>query len=355
MGVTCQILIDRPEDGAFKAGRLVTGTLKYFIDKPTKYERISMCFLGKGDCEWTETDAKNTLYYQNKEKYINQIVNVYVRRKSEDFISGGFEYPIQFLLPIDIPPSFYDKICTIEYKIIVTFAKANSFSKKNFDVRIPVTSYVNPCTLEPITFGLKKNLSFRINNKINVKGEISKTCIKPGDTIHMTLTVNNGTDLAVVIKTELIKRLTYISKGNHKKYHEEAVKNTCTISTVAANAVANLVCLASTYQDLFSIQHAKVMKGEYMIRLKAKLPFPHANALLDIPVVIGQRKHELIAPPAVYYEYNREQPSTSAMLDQNNKYRNEEDLTKYEKEDLNEDSAKYIKEVNGKGIVQEEI
>ncbi|XP_022814871.1 uncharacterized protein LOC111348478 [Spodoptera litura] len=348
MGVKCQILLDRTEDGVFKAGELVTGTLKYFIDKPTQYKIISMCFLGKGECEWTETDSnKNTVYYRNEENYLNLTVNILSNR--EDFISGGFEYPIRFLLPIDIPPSFNDDTCTIEYKITVSFMKANSMLKKEFVVEIPVTSYVNPCSLEPMIFALKKTLSFRINNKINVKGEIIKTCITPGDNIHMIVTVNNGSNLVVFIKTELIKRLTYISSCNNKEHNEEVIKNTSTIASVAANGVANLVCVVPTYHNLCSIQHTKVMTGEYKIRLTVKVPFPHINAVLDIPVAIGPRKHEFIAPAAVYYQYNREQPSCSVMSASNDNYANndqsEECSAKYLNKDVEIDMQKVNEEI----------
>uniref|UniRef100_A0A2H1VGC6 SFRICE_003343 n=1 Tax=Spodoptera frugiperda TaxID=7108 RepID=A0A2H1VGC6_SPOFR len=341
MGVLCQILLDRPEDGVFKAGGLVTGTLKYFIDKPTQYRSITMCFLGKGQCEWTETDSnKNTVYYRNEENYFNQTVNVLGNR--DDFILGGFEYPFQFVLPIDIPPSFNNDTCTIEYKITVTFVKANSTLKKDFDVEIPVSSYVNPCSLEPMIFALKKNLSFRIKNKIHVKGEIIKTCVSPGDNIQMILTVNNGSDVEVFIKTELIKRLTYVSSCNNKEFHEESVKNTSTITAVAANGVANLVCVVPTYHNLCSIQHTKVMIGEYKIRLTAKVPFPHINAVLDIPVAIGPRKHELIPPAAMYYQYHREQPSCSAMSAHNIDDQREEASSKHEKQNLNDDGEEIV-------------
>ncbi|CAH0702216.1 unnamed protein product [Spodoptera exigua] len=55
----------------------------------------------------------------NSEEYINQIVNIYLDREKEDFISGGFEYPFQFLLPVDIPPSFKDTIGLRKHELVV--------------------------------------------------------------------------------------------------------------------------------------------------------------------------------------------------------------------------------------------
>ncbi|KAF9423140.1 hypothetical protein HW555_001444 [Spodoptera exigua] len=335
MGVMCQILINRTEDGVFKVGGLVTGTLKYFIDKPTHYKSISITFLGKGRCLWSEKRGKTRKRYSNSEEYINQIVNIYLDREKEDFISGGFEYPFQFLLPVDIPPSFKDSTCTIEYKIIVTFAKANKITSKTyFDVEIPVTSYVNPCSLEPMMFCLRKNI-FSFNktnsNRIDLKGEIIKTCVTPGENIQIKLTVNNNTNLQIFAKTELVHRLTYIASCGHKKTRENIVSNTSTMTPVAENSVVNLMCVIPTFQNLCSLEHTKVMIGEYKVKLVVKPPFPHMFRMLYIPVAIGLRKHELVVPGAVYYQYDGEQPSCSSVSPRNGTFASQDELKDFEK------------------------
>ncbi|XP_022814528.1 arrestin domain-containing protein 2-like [Spodoptera litura] len=339
MGVMCQILLDRTEDGVFKAGGLVTGTLKYFIDEPTQYEKISMCFLGKGQCYWSEKNnnsdnISDTTSYSNSEEYVNQTVNLYLGTNKQDLISGTFEYPFQFLLPNDIPPSFKDGTCTIRYKITVTFVKQNFLKTNNeFDVEIPVMSYVNPCSPEPLIFSLKKDLfSFKLSRTIELKGEIRKTCVAPGDNFEMTLTVNNNSNLSIFIKTELVYRVTYISSCNHKNFGGHIVKDTSTMSPIAANGVENLICVVPTLQNVYSIQHTKVMIREYRVRVTFKLPFPHINAVLEIPVTVGLRKHELLVP-AVVYDQNEEEspPSYSSISTQNDNKGNEgEDFRKLE-------------------------
>ncbi|KAF9807269.1 hypothetical protein SFRURICE_001701 [Spodoptera frugiperda] len=337
MGVICQILLDKTANGVFQAGGLVTGTLKYFIDKPTQYKSITMCLLGKGKCQWTESTSSSTSYYSNSEEFTNQIVNLYVNTDKKELVSGAFEYPFQFLLPIDIPPSFKDDVCVIEYKITAKFEKANTRKPKNFDVAIPVTSYVYPCSLEPMMFCLKKNLfSFKPSNKIEVKGEITKTCIRPGENFEITLTVNNDTNLEIFIKTQLVNRLIYISSCKNQKKFEPLIKNASIMSSVAANSVANLICVVPTFQDLRSINHTKIMRGEYKVRVTVKLHFPNSNAVLDIPVAIGLRKHELAIPATVSYHYDGAQPSCSSMAPHNDIFANKDeknDFMQKEKED----------------------
>ncbi|KAH9635415.1 hypothetical protein HF086_006655 [Spodoptera exigua] len=309
MGVMCQILLDPTENGIYRAGGLVTGTLKYFIDKPTQYRRISMVLIGKGKCIWTEHSNRstrnrarttNTIYYTNNEDYTNQMTNINLGK--EQFISGAFEYPFQFQLPINIPPSFKDQICTIEYKLTVSFLKTNSMTpQREFDVEIPVTSYVMSFSLEPLLLTLEKKLSFKVKNKITVNGEISKTCILPGEKTELAITVNNDSSAQIFIRTELIYYLTYISSVNHRRNREEVVRNTTTKTVVAAKSVSNLICVVPTYHNLCSIQHSRILIGEYKVRIKIEVPWPHRDESLDIPVVIGPKMPEYAAAVAVVY------------------------------------------------------
>ncbi|KAF9423142.1 hypothetical protein HW555_001446 [Spodoptera exigua] len=237
------ILLDPTENGIYRAGGLVTGTLKYFIDKPTQYRRISMVLIGKGKCIWTEHSNRstrnrarttNTIYYTNNEDHTNQMTNINLGK--EQFISGAFEYPFQFQLPINIPPSFKDQICTIEYKLTVSFLKTNSMTpQREFDVEIPVTSYVMSFSLEPL------------------------------------------------------------------RKREEVVRNTTTKTAVAAKSVSNLICVVPTYHNLCSIQHSRILIGEYKVRIKIEVPWPHRDESLDIPVVIGPKMPEYAAAVAVVY------------------------------------------------------
>ncbi|XP_022814793.1 uncharacterized protein LOC111348417 [Spodoptera litura] len=305
MGVTCQILLNPIENGVYKAGDPVTGTLKYFIDIPTQYSRITMALTGRGKCLWTEysnrsnSNFNNVIYHSNSEDYTNLMMSVNLNK--DEFISGAFEYPFQFELPINIPPTFKDPICTIEYKLTVLFVIGNSIiPQREFEVEIPVTSYVVSFSSEPLMLKLDKKLSFKIKNKINVSGEISKTHITPGDSTQLAIEVNNKTGAEISIRTELIYCLTYISTLNRRRYREEVVRNTTTKTAVAANGVSNLICVVPTYQNLCSIQHSKMLMGEYKVRLKIEVPKPHRDASIDIPVVIGAKMPDgITAVPVV--------------------------------------------------------
>ncbi|XP_022815142.1 arrestin domain-containing protein 2-like [Spodoptera litura] len=300
MGVVCQILITRTEDGVFKPGDPVTGTIKYFIDEPTKYEGISMNFLGKGNCWWTKTEEGATPF-GNSETYMNQSICFYTGKSGEE-LAGGYEYPFQFLLPVNIPSSYKDGNCVIDYKIIVTFVKATK--REQFEAEIPVQAYVTTTVQEPMLFGLQKKLfSVFAGNKIALRGELENVAVTPGANINLTLKVHNESNSEIFIRTELIKHFTLMSNHGETNTNVVLVPNTTTGSNIEKNTEQSVKCVVPTYSNLFSIQNSNIIKGEYKVRVIIEMPFPYKDATVDVPVVIGKVMSEVAAPDAMNNEH----------------------------------------------------
>lgn len=287
MDVVCQILITRTEDGVFKSGDLVTGTIKYFIEEPTKYEAISINFHGKGNCWWTKTDSSAPgRNFGNTEDYVNQTICFYTGKSGEE-LSGAYEYPFQFLLPVNIPSSYKDGNCVIDYKIIVTFVKTTK--REQFEAEIPVHAYVTSSIQEPISFGLQKKLfSMFANNKIGLKGELENVAVTPGANINMTLKVNNNSNNEIFIKTELIKCFTFMSNRGDSSTDVVLIPNTTTGYNIGKNTEQSVTCIVPTFSNLFSIQNTKIIKGEYKVRVTIQMSFPYKDATVEVPVVIGK-------------------------------------------------------------------
>uniref|UniRef100_A0A2A4JQS2 Arrestin C-terminal-like domain-containing protein n=1 Tax=Heliothis virescens TaxID=7102 RepID=A0A2A4JQS2_HELVI len=301
MGAACQILINRTEEGYFKAGQCVTGTLKYPIDKPTRYDSIDISFVGKGRCHWSETDSQGqTDHFSNEEVYVSIHQNVFTPVGDEMIEPGDYEYPFEFLLPDDIPSSVKSPNCNIQYKVIVKFAKNKTLSSDyEYGTEVPVYGYVKPCYLqikEPLIFGVvKKLLSFNANNKITVKAEIDRTCVNPGESIHLMITATNDSNVAITIKSELVHCITYLSSGKvpTKKILTATVTGSEETSpTIKENSVTKLARTVQILDTLYSIQNSKIMIGEYKVKVTIQVPFPHINADVQVPVVIGWRREE---------------------------------------------------------------
>ena len=288
MGVKCEIVI-KAHNGAFRPGQLVQGTVRYFINKPTKFRTIDITFLGNGICHWIDAGHQ----YENEEDYVKVNKNFHKTKLDQEvFISGSFEYPFEFLLPNDIPSSVkYNIRCKIEYKIIVTFVKAQGLTTiHNFTKEIPVYGYVKPCSTEPWIFKLQKNI---LDHKTNfeVKAKIEKTFLTPGEDIRLRLAVNNNSDALITIKAVLIEYFRFVSED--KRTHESArpikERSICTVE----NSMSEITCIVPTLPNSYSIQHANILTRGYKLRVTAKLPDLHADAEEEVPIAIGEKKEHL--------------------------------------------------------------
>lgn len=336
MSVVCQIIVKEAKKGVFRSGQTVAGTVKYSIDKPIKFGSIDIYLEGNGRCEWSEKDSDDKwLYYKNAEQYTKQYKNLYILRDEEKKeLSGNFEHPFEFVLPDDLPSTVKNPFCTIEYKLLVTFVKENLYEIEcTFAKEIPVYAYVDSCSPEPMIFGLEKNL-FSLTTKkcITVAAEMDKTCLAAGEKITLKLTVNNDSDIPVTIKTELVSYVTYVDEGNFaKKIDREPVKTTKAYSpSLKEKNVSKLTCIVPTLANCYSIQHSRILIGEYKVRVSIKVPFPHINAAVEIPVVIGAKRDKLGVPSVVIKDESPTKVSTEEKKNIEGENKNTEGETKGE-------------------------
>ena len=316
MGVQCQILLQKPREGVFRPGEDVVGSFNYFIDQPTKFATIDISFIGKGRCQWSVTEANDkTVTFISEEEYVNINNNLFSLGDDKEVpVSGTFTHPFKFLLPYDIPTSINNPTCTIEYKVIATFVKDNYFkTTETFDTEVTVYGYVDPCAPEPLVFGIQKHFFsiFTTNNCI-VKAEIDKTFVTPGENFTITLTADNNSDVPIVIETELIKYFTYIAKAAYGLIRKEVIETVDTTKhssqALLSRSVTKLVAIVPTLPSLYSIQHSRILVGEFKVKVTAKVPFPYFNTSVELPVVIGERKDHL----GVATQGQQEPPSYSS-------------------------------------------
>lgn len=323
MGVTCQILIQRPREGVHRAGRPVVGSVKYAVDEPTEYKDIVISLVGEGECSWTES-RRNIVVGSNHnrhnrhghvEQHHDQRHKTY--RGTEVFIAnytsilnkqpgctailpvGTYEYQFRYMLPKNIPPSFNDSICTITYQIGIKFEKPSLFKfHKKFTTAFNVYGYVEPVSLEGNTlFGLEKSLLRPFSKRkhmINLKANISSTLFAPGQNADIVFAVTNDSDVKITsIKTELVCYTTYFANCGRKKESKKFIKeSTVETLSIPADAVANMASVMQVQADLYSIQNCRIIKNEYKLKVTLRLPIPYTNASMELPIVVGEKRNE---------------------------------------------------------------
>lgn len=305
MGVSCKIVVNTPREGVHRAGQPVAGVVKYAIDEPTVYTDVIISLVGEGRCSWTENDVTasedgpKTTTYTGTENYVKRRLYMLDKLPGEEITLpfGAYEYPFEFILPRNIPPSFEDSICKISYKVEVKFAKPGFFSiNRNFYIEIPVyghVEHVSPST--PIVFGVDKTLFKPFSNKeqtVRLKAEIDRACLTPGQNANLSFIMTNDTDTeGISVMSELVSTTTYTADCGRQKTYTHSIKETMRGTVcVSIHSVTKLFTVVPILPHLYSIQHSSVLKKSFKLLVTVRLPMPHINASVSVPVVIGERE-----------------------------------------------------------------
>lgn len=296
---------------------IVSGVVKYAIDKPTEYKDITLSLIGKGHCTWTERDStsssndntttssKTTTYYGHDE-YVNHKMFILEKSKNVSTIvvpPGCYEFPFQFILPKNIPPSFKDTTCKITYEVVLEFVKPRLINAtKKFDAELSVYGYVTPTLSYPIVFGLEKSLfkpfSMR-RNIINLKVELAKTILTPGENINLSYVITNQSSVAVnAVRIELLTKTKYTADCGRTNVYEK-VYQACTVRQKGcdSDSVDKNRAVVPTLAELYTIQNTKVIEKKYFVRVTLELPLLHINGSAELEVVIGEMAPEVDLPP----------------------------------------------------------
>ncbi|XP_075974348.1 arrestin domain-containing protein 2-like [Anticarsia gemmatalis] len=289
MGLQCQILLP-PKEEVYRGGDFVEGTLKYSLDEPMLFNSIFLFLSGRGECYWTESDDDNSSKsYRGTEEYVSEKMTIQALKGTVE--PSVYEYQFKFQLPKVLPTSFHDTICTISYKVVAEFHIPGIFKSKVFDTEIPVYGPLKRVHPQPLIFGLTKTpFSLTSKGPVDLKVEIDKTYLTPGEKITLKCTTTNNSGVPVTgIITRLVNKTTYISDFGHKRIRTDNVDGSVWewVGT-DKNSVNTVICDVPTQPNLFTIQHTKVMTRDYLVTVTVKLPFPHVNASVELPVVIGE-------------------------------------------------------------------
>lgn len=309
MGVMCQILLQRPPEGYWKPSSSVTGVIKYAIDEPTEFSGITISLIGKGNCHWTERKAGKVgthrhsqmngevHHYRGNEDFFNIKTNVLNKNEGEIVIikPGSYEFEFSFIFPNDLPPTYKDVHSKISYGVVAKFKRPGLFQfNKRFYVETVLGGSFQPVLpQEPIMYGLDKSLFTLFSSRksvINLKAEIEKSFLRAGDSAKLSFVVTNHSKVVIPsIQIELLSVTTYTSTSGRQKRVFYTVSNSKhNTASIPDSSKSNLNALVRIPNDIFSVQHSKIISKEWMLRVIIKLPMPHINASVDIPIVVAR-------------------------------------------------------------------
>lgn len=319
MGIFCQINLNKPPDGAFYGGEVVSGMIKYALDEPMEIEKITVSLKGMGNLRITErTNQKDRRHtYYSSEVYVD---NDEVIEEGKHKVSpGSYELKFNFRLPQNIPPTFeyykhipsYGVKCMIKYYVRIKFDRPGWFTfAKHFRKEITVASTITPkLSMVPVIFGERSNLLQLFSTKTStviMKANIFNSVITKGGKIEIQSEIQNDTHVNIKsVQIKLVAIYTFKSTGHTDVKAYEDIPDCDSKTGPIKNGEVQIMPLDIVVpSDIVSLENSKIVARDYIVRITAELPIPHRNVVLEVPVQIGDnvQRDEIFDPPPTYWE-----------------------------------------------------
>lgn len=303
MGVSCQISLNLPEGVKIVTGSTLKGTVKFYLDKETVYKTISLALISKLYCDCCcrrKVDKKSgdeIIKGKGHKKYT--IGKIHFLKEINDKIpisAGTYKHLFKFDIPEEIPPSFTNKDFLIRYFLILKFKKFGLFSiNKEFIYTVTIFPRIpHSVPKAPVNIALDillTKLFTNIPQYVNVKAKLDSGYLVPSYDSLITCLVTNNSDVMLTVKTELIHVTKYKDCQGVKRIEESVIDECSQISPIVIeNSIANMHNIIRILPNMYTVRYSKMVKREFKLKITLKLPMPHSNASIEVPIFLGERE-----------------------------------------------------------------
>ncbi|KAJ8730548.1 hypothetical protein PYW08_001961 [Mythimna loreyi] len=294
MGITSEILIYPPRQLKHITGESIQGVVRYHLHEDTEFKNIALSLLCKANCRWRS--HKKTWYY-GREKILVQ--KIYILNQITDekisLSAGSYVYPFQIIIPENVPASVITSIGEIKYNLVLKFKSNSSFSwDKTFKRRIVIHPRIDSLLPDlPVVGKLHKTLYKPFSSKgqeIMLEAVVDKGYVTPYGERNISFNVINKSDAIFSIKTQLVSKTKYRADFNGK-LTKKKILHSCTVQTpeIPDNSESNMFNIMQlAANNLCTVRHSEIISREYALKVTLKLPLPHVNSSVDIPIFIGE-------------------------------------------------------------------
>lgn len=319
MRITCDINLFKSYDGVFLAGGTVKGVIRYALNEETIFDQITVSLKGKGvlSLKRKHNDKSKEVTYWDSEDYLD--LNNVITEPGENLVvpAGTHEIPFSFDLPHNIPPTFHYSgsdlnhavCCNIRYNVCIKFQRPGfwKFDKK-YKKEIQIESGIAPrLPLESIVHGKEKKLSrlfARKGSVVNIKAYVDKSVISPGDRVRLEYEVLNDTNVKVnAVEVKVVEVVRFAAKSKTVKQSRVVPGTECKAGSIKCGEGQTMSVTIGMPLDRKSLDFSRLVARDYFVKLIVELPFPHFNAVLLIPIQVGESGVPVVRdPPPSYWE-----------------------------------------------------
>ncbi|XP_053691033.1 arrestin domain-containing protein 17-like [Sabethes cyaneus] len=310
--VNCDIRFDNNPNGIFKAGDKVTGSVVLTLTQLKKVRGVYLLVTGYADTFWSDKvphgpkNKKTKANFKGHEDFIKHKLYFVGSDTGNpiDLVTGVQYHYFKFDIPANAPTSMEGKYGHVRYAIKVTLERP---WKHDHNFQIPFTvlakadlSADHPAFKTPIK--VVDELRFYCwicrSSPLIVTGSVKRSAFVPGDSIDLTLDVNNLSkeDVSEIIikfqkvmrfisQIQLIEQTQILAENQMTKYETVEIQKTMPVAKQS-----NI-----TYEKNFLVgpltptenQNSKIIQIGYQFDILVKPKLSTKKIELTIPIIIG--------------------------------------------------------------------
>ncbi|XP_047238103.1 arrestin domain-containing protein 3-like [Girardinichthys multiradiatus] len=275
----------------FTNGDTINGRIILEVSKETNVRSLLFIAKGKARVCWSEHYGNNqTHVYWSNEKYYS-VKHHMIRESRQDdnevIGKGRHVFPFSFQIPDrKMPSSFHSTVGRIVHKLKVELKQSMKLTKKakTHFMFVSKADMDTPGLMVPQHESKDKTLAFSSGN-VSMDVYTKKMGYKLGETLYVTIKINNASSRTVKPKFELYEKKSFFAQG-HRKVETHTILKEKADAVEAHSGKATVTKMITIPRELpLSILNCSILKLEY--RIKVYLDIKCAtDPKVKLPIVI---------------------------------------------------------------------
>lgn len=318
------------ESNNFTSGDIVEGRVVLEVTKEIKVDNFFVKLTGDANVRWTEGSGDDETTYSDHERYF-KLKQYFIQENSKKgqteknttLISGETYGPVikpgshvflfRFQLPQqNMPASFKGIHGSVKYVLMVKLKRpwkttSSTCSELTFS---PRNDGINDHLLQPQSGTEDKKMKFFGSGKMSLSVTADKTGYMQGETIRVSVEINNSSSRDVKLKYGLKQQQTFIAGKSTNKGFKDIVKESK--DRIPSGENTKFIVDINVPRDLsITIENCRIIKVLYELKVYLDVSFA-SDPAVKFPVVILPADEQCPpwkGPPEGFQPYPPPQPN----------------------------------------------
>ncbi|KAI5643929.1 arrestin domain-containing protein 17-like [Phthorimaea operculella] len=303
MGFDDGKILFQSENGIFYAGDAVRGKVVFDQQKNKNFRGMYAKLKGVCEVRWTTRHTRRindrtehyTKEHTSHETYVDKKIYLIGGPSGDVQIQPGHhEYPFEFIIPHECPPSFEGRYGHIRYTVKVVIDRAFKFDQeKKVEIRVVNQKDLNrdPYCKELMHFAFEESYCCWCASQGNCETEVKlpQSGYCPGQTINFDVKCANNSRVRMDgITFEIKETKKYIATHNSDTKYEENVIARLRKGPIPGNTTRNwMLEMEIPQMDLYNLDACSYIDIRYDFKVKIIASGCHSNTKASRRLVLG--------------------------------------------------------------------